>query len=102
MPTRETWTVYLGFITMEAVFAYVLPGVQAEGFALKSLKGKKLTYLCNGYTSWYATKVAVAALHFSGVLPASWAAENILPLVSTMIIFGDILAVIVYVGSFYF
>merc|ERR1719272_883975 len=31
VPTRETWTVYLGYILMEIVFAYVLPGPIAEG-----------------------------------------------------------------------
>ena len=100
IPTKETWTVYLGFIVMEIVFAYVLPGFVVKGLPIPSIGGKQLTYNCNGFASWWCTHVVVFALNWYEIMPFNWVAVNIMPLISTMIIFADVLSILVYIVPF--
>ena len=101
VPTKETWTVYLAYILMEAVFAYILPGFIVKGLPIPSNGGKQLTYNCNGFASWWCTKAVVIALHYFEILPFTWIAANIMPLITTMIVFSDILSIFVYVVPFF-
>lgn len=99
-PTLETVTIYAGFIAFQTVLAFLLPGLTILGLPVKSLGGKKLTYNCNGYAAWCCTEVVVFALHLFGIFPIDWISENYGALMTTMIIFSDLIALIVYACGF--
>jgi len=96
VPTAETCRVYASFIVFQTVLGFLLPGLTIQGTPVKSLAGKKLTYNCNGYGAWVITELVVAALHLSGTFRVQWVAEHYGALMTTMIVFGDLLALGVY------
>jgi delta24(24(1))-sterol reductase len=99
LPTWKAAAFYLGFIGLQALFAYTLPGVRAVGLPVPSLGGKVLEYKCNGVASWYATLALAAVLHFTGILRLSFLVDNLGPLLTVSVIFGNLLAVWSYVEA---
>ena len=95
-PNLETFAVYLTFMAMQTIFAWFLPGFKVEGLPVPSLNGEKLVYNCNGYSSWWLTQITMALLHYNGIFRIQWIAQNMGPLITIMIIFSDVVAVLVY------
>ena len=98
-PTSETWMVYLSFVAIETLFAWLLPGFKVEGLPVPSLNGQKLLYNCNGYIGWWLSQILLIALHYMGIFPIDWISQNLGKLVTTVVIFADVVAVVVYVMS---
>ena len=100
VPTAETCWVYACFIAFQTALGFLLPGLTIQGLPVKSLAGKQLTYNCNGYGAWIVTELVVAALHLSGAFRVQWVAEHYGALMTTMVIFGDLVALGVYALGF--
>eukprot|EP00759_Apiculatamorpha_spiralis_P058417 PhF_6_TR9201/c0_g1_i2/m.14407/K00223/ERG4; Delta24(24(1))-sterol reductase len=98
-PTQETVVVYTLFLLYELVLAFIMPGVVTQGLPLPSLGGHTLDYKCNGLTSWYAVLAAVAFFHFSGIYPIYRLRECYGSYLTTAVIAGDVVSVLVYVGG---
>lgn len=99
MPTTFTITTYAAFVVIEALFAYILPGVWTKGLPLEDpVKKEKycLDYLCNGLSSWYVTLVMLFGLHYSGYFRLYWITENIGRYVTTAVVYANISSLIIY------
>ncbi|KAI7864515.1 ergosterol biosynthesis ERG4/ERG24 [Spinellus fusiger] len=97
-----TWTaikIYMGFILFSFTLAYVMPGPLVQGLPIPSLKGKKLTYLCNGLSSWYLTLVVAAGLHLSGLFRLTQIIDNFGSIMSVAIIWGFTMTILVQLSS---
>ncbi|MCR9192486.1 MAG: ERG4/ERG24 family protein [Gammaproteobacteria bacterium] len=75
-PTLFATEVFIGFVTIQLLLAYVLPGLKITGLPVPSQKNQQLTYLCNGIPCWYTTLLIAAILHFSGLFPLSLLADH--------------------------
>ncbi|MGZ3707810.1 MAG: delta(24(24(1)))-sterol reductase, partial [Bdellovibrionota bacterium] len=98
-PTTETALFYVGFILLQALFAYTLPGVRSKGLPIPSLGGKALDYLCNGAAAWYVTLLLAAGLHISGIFRLTFLVDHLGPLLTVSVIFGDLVALYVYLEA---
>lgn len=67
IPTIPTVCMYWGFMLLQIVLAYVMPGPVIKGLPVPSENGKQYSYLCNALYSWYFTLMLVGGLHYSGV-----------------------------------
>jgi delta24(24(1))-sterol reductase len=56
----------------------------------------QLDYLCNGYTSFYATLVIVAALHVTGTWKLTEVVTHIGPITSVAVISGNVVSFLVW------
>ncbi|KAI8069225.1 ergosterol biosynthesis ERG4/ERG24 [Gongronella butleri] len=99
LPTLLSVKIYMGFVLYSFVCAYFLPGPVVEGFALPSLKGNKLKYLCNGLSFWYLTLALSVGLHYFGIFDLTLIADNYGPIMFTAIIWGFVMTTLVYVIS---
>jgi hypothetical protein len=63
---RYAFKIYWAFMLSQALLSVVMPGVTVNGlrFTEAGRAPAQLSYLCNGYTSFYATLVIVAALRW--------------------------------------
>lgn len=98
-PTLYSIQIYGGFILFEAILALTMPGLQIFGLPVPSEGNKKLIYNCNGIASWYVTLIVVGSLHYTGYFPLSDVMRNLGPILTTAIIFSDIVAVIAYLSA---
>ncbi|GAA5939877.1 delta(24(24(1)))-sterol reductase [Sporobolomyces koalae] len=96
-PTKRATTLYLSFLVLQLVLAFILPGVTQQGLPVSSLGGKTLTYHCNAYACVYVTTAIVAALHYTGVVRMSEIIDLYGPLLTVASISGFALAAVVYV-----
>lgn len=95
-PTVWAWNVYWTFVILQAVLAVAMPGPTVRGLPVPSLGGARLSYLCNGVSSFYATLLIAAALHVSGVFPLWMVVENTGPLMTVSILSGFAVTVATY------
>lgn len=95
--TAPTWTaaaLYFGYLALQLLFAFVMPGLEMVGRPDDT--GRSLKYLCNGFASWWATQALLVALHFSGLVRLSAVIDNLGPLITTGVLFGDLVALFCY------
>ncbi len=94
-----TWTaagLYFGFLGVQLLFAFVLPGVRVKGLPVPTEGGVQHEYLCNGAWSWYATLGLGAVLHTTGALPLQTFAQHLGPIVTVAVVFTNAVAVAAY------
>lgn len=94
-PTVRSMALYVGFLVMQALLAFTMPGPVMEGFPLS--KGLRLKYLCNGLASWYVTLLVHLILHLTGILPLYWLIEEFGPLMTSSVIVGNLVSLIVWI-----
>lgn len=99
LPTFYAAGIYLGFIAFQYALARWVPGLIVQGLPVPSLKGRQLSYLCNGIGSWYITLVAVFTLNYTGVFPLTALADHMGPLISVGMIFANGLTLTLYAAS---
>ena len=95
LPTIKSMSLYVGFLVMQTILAFIMPGPVMEGLPMKG--GLRLKYLCNGLASWYVTLAVHAALHVTGILPLHWLIEEFGPLMTSSIIVGNLVSLFVMV-----
>ncbi|GAA5886489.1 hypothetical protein JCM16303_001428 [Sporobolomyces ruberrimus] len=96
-PTQRAITLYVSFLTLQLVLAFILPGVTQQGLPVSSLGGKTLTYHCNAYSCVYATVFLVGLLHYLDVFKMSEIIDLYGPLLTVASISGFTLAGVTYV-----
>jgi len=70
-----------------------------RGYPVPSENNVSLVYKCNGVPSWYITLVTVAFVHFSGIFPLGQVIDNIGPLSTVAMLFGDVLSLLEYFSA---
>lgn len=90
-PSRRGLEIYGGLIVFQLFIALVLPGFQQEGLPVPSLRGKRLPYNCNALACWYATLVAAATLHFTGIFHLGELIDHFGEMMTWAIIIGFLL-----------
>ncbi|GAA5980919.1 hypothetical protein JCM5350_004765 [Sporobolomyces pararoseus] len=95
-PTKRATTLYLTFLFLQLVLAFILPGVTQQGLPLTSLGGKTLTYHCNAYSCVYTTVAIVGLAHYLNFFKLSEIIDLYGPLLTVASISGFLLALIVY------
>ncbi|KAI8373073.1 ergosterol biosynthesis ERG4/ERG24 [Radiomyces spectabilis] len=98
-PTALAVKIYMGYVLFSFILAYIMPGPVVEGLALPSLKGKKLKYLCNGLSAWYATLVTAAVVHITGIFRLTLIIDNFGGIMTTAILWGFTMTTLVYICS---
>ncbi|GAA5912614.1 delta(24(24(1)))-sterol reductase [Sporobolomyces salmoneus] len=95
-PTKRATTLYLSFLSLQLVLAFILPGVTQQGLPVSSLGGKTLTYHCNAYSCVYSTVFIVYLAHHFHFFHLSEIIDLYGPLLSVASISGFLLAGVVY------
>ncbi len=88
--------VFLGFVVIQMLLAYCLPGFKVQGLPIPSQNNQQLTYLCNGIPCWYVTLTLAAVLHFTGLFPLNLLADNMGSIMTVGVIFADLLALYLF------
>jgi delta24(24(1))-sterol reductase len=76
-----------------------MPGVSSQGRPLRHEGGKRLTYYCSAYTSWYATLAIAGVLHVTGMFPLYTLIDEFGSIMTVAILSGFLNSVIVYVQA---
>lgn len=66
-PTWQTVAMYWGFMILQVIFAYVLPGPVVKGLPVPSENNKQYPYLCNALYSWYLTLALAGGLYYFNI-----------------------------------
>lgn len=99
LPNTYSISIYFVFIAFKTVFAFIGPGVWVKGLPVPSENNIRHDYLCNGAASWYVTLGAVFALERYGIWSIYTLAQNFGRVMTTSIIFSDILSFIIYYAA---
>lgn len=100
-PSLRAWTIYWGFLIVQAALYCLLPGVWTYGKPLAHEGGKRLKYYCSGPWSLYSTIVLATALHFTGLFPLYTFIDEFGPLLSVAIMSGFGVSVVAYFSALY-
>lgn len=98
-PSLKAWSIYWGFLVIQAVFYLTLPGIYVKGLPIAHLNGRRLDYYCNAVWSFYTTMALAAALHFSGLFKITTIIDEFGPIMSVAIISGFLVTFGVYIVS---
>lgn len=93
---------YMGFIVFEVLLAWFYPGLQIEGLPIPHEGNRRLKYNINAIQSWYVTLAVVALLHFSGIIPLSHIMEQYAPMLTTAIIFSNLVSLFIHMYALVF
>ncbi|KAF3104361.1 C-24(28) sterol reductase [Orbilia oligospora] len=99
-PGTKAFAIYWGFLIAQGILYVTLPGVYTKGNAIPSLGGKRLTYFCNAYSTFWFTCGAFALLHYFDIFPLQTFIEEIGPITSVAIISGFAVSIIAYFSTF--
>ncbi|CAE8627982.1 unnamed protein product, partial [Polarella glacialis] len=88
IPTTRSLTWFVGYHISQVLLARVMPGV--------TVKTNGLVYLCNGYSSFFATFAGAGALHYAEVFDITILVKEYPAFLTTAILLGDIYAVLMH------
>ncbi|KAI5296353.1 C-24(28) sterol reductase [Ascosphaera acerosa] len=95
-PTLRAWRIYWSFCIFEGFLYLYAPGITIEGRPLEHLGGKKLTYYCSAYASFYITLVCALACHFLGIFKLYTIMDEFGPLMSVASLSGVLVSFAAY------
>eukprot|EP00755_Sulcionema_specki_P013713 Sspe_Gene.54717::Locus_30167_Transcript_1_1_Confidence_1.000_Length_1542::g.54717::m.54717/K00223/ERG4; Delta24(24(1))-sterol reductase len=96
LPTLSITLTYLAFFVSQLLLAQVMPGMEMKGLPVASLNGRRLRYLCNGYTCFYTTLFIFAVLHFTGMWPVTTLAREFGRYLTVAVLIGDLTSLLWY------
>eukprot|EP00386_Alphamonas_edax_P014556 GDKI01044683.1.p1 GENE.GDKI01044683.1~~GDKI01044683.1.p1 ORF type:complete len:479 (-),score=156.99 GDKI01044683.1:317-1753(-) len=96
IPTTTVWLCYTAFFVVQIALAAVVPGKTMYGVPIND-QGKRLVYHCNGYLCYYICLAGLFALHFTGVMPLTYCADNFGRFFIASMIIADVTSVWWYV-----
>ncbi|KAK6500008.1 C-24(28) sterol reductase [Arthrobotrys musiformis] len=99
-PNTKAFTIYWGFLIMQAILYVTLPGVYTKGSPIPSLGGRRLTYFCNAYLTFWFTCGTFVLFHYFNIFPLHTFIEEIGSIMSVAIISGFLVSIIAYVSAF--
>lgn len=94
MPTWRAATIYGSWFTLQALLQRYAPGREVLGTELPD--GRRLPYRMNGLFSLVVTFIAVAILHWSGILSIRTLHDEFGALISVMTIFVFLFSIFLY------
>ena len=100
-PTLEACGIYGAFFVFQFVSAFYLPGVSVKGLPIPSENNRRLTYLCNSFSGWYVTLFLVFGLHYFDIFKITRVFELHGNLLTTSMIVGDVISLVVYLAAFH-
>uniref|UniRef100_A0A7S2PXU8 Delta(24(24(1)))-sterol reductase n=1 Tax=Zooxanthella nutricula TaxID=1333877 RepID=A0A7S2PXU8_9DINO len=89
MPTPMSVGWFLSYHFSQYVLARIMPGVFVKGQA-------EIGYLCNAYSTWYATLAGAGLLHYTGVFDLTTLVTQYPAFLTTAILLGDLYSVIIH------
>lgn len=95
-PSGKAWFIFTTFFLFQALLYVTLPGIWTHGLPLKHHNGKKLSYFCNAYASFYVNIVIATILHFTGIFKVYTFLEMFGEIMSVAIIEGFVLSFVLY------
>ncbi|BFZ56111.1 C-24(28) sterol reductase [Savitreella phatthalungensis] len=95
-PGLRAWSIYWGFVAIQAVLYLTLPGIYEKGLPIAHLGGFKYDYYCNAVWSFYTTMVLAAVLHVTGIFPLQTVVDEFGPILSVAILSGFLVTFVVY------
>jgi delta24(24(1))-sterol reductase len=95
-PTPTAAAIYLGFIGLQFVLAWVMPGIRIKGLPIPSKNNHQLTYLCNGIGCWYVTLAIAFVLQYTGIFPLARLADEMGSLITIGVISANFLSLWLY------
>lgn len=98
-PTWEAAAFYLGFVVLQALLAWLLPGPRVKGLPIPSQNDQRLEYTCNGVLAWYVTLALAVLLHVTGALPLTLLVDHLGSVLTVAVLFADLLAIYVFVEA---
>lgn len=75
IPSQTTWVAYFFFCVMQLVLAAFMPGLTMFGLPTAP-DGKRLIYLCNGYSCYYFCLLSFFLVHYFGIYPVTHIYDN--------------------------
>lgn len=99
-PHFRAWRIYWVYYIFEAACYLYMPGFTCYGKPLPHEGGKKLTYYCSAYSSFYFTIFVMAILHGTGLFPINTFLDEFGPLMSVAIISGFLASFYAYFSAF--
>ncbi len=96
IPSTITWTAYFFFFFVQILLAMILPGVLMEGLPTAP-KGERLKYLCNGYACYYLCLFGLFLVHYLGIFPLTYLADNYGECLVASMIIGDVTSILWYI-----
>lgn len=101
IPNYEVLFCYFMFFFVQIVLASFMPGHLMEGLPTAP-HGKRLPYLCNGYSCYYACIVALLVVNYLGIFKISSIIDNFGMYLFTSMVIGDVTAVLWYLYGLLF
>lgn len=101
IPSTTTWLAYFCFFFVQIVLASFMPGLMMEGLPTAP-HGKKLPYLCNGYSCYYLCLFGLFVIHYAGLFPLTYLSDHFGECLVASMIIGDVTSVIWYVYGLLF
>ncbi|QRW03505.1 C-14 sterol reductase ERG24 [Ceratobasidium sp. AG-Ba] len=95
-PTRHAFNMYTGLMIFQLGLAFIMPGYIQEGLPVPSLNYKTLQYNCNALSSFYATLVTCAVLHWTGLFRLTEIIDNFGELMTVAMIYGFLVSFAVH------
>jgi len=98
-PTLYAWKIYLTYVTLEVLLAFMMPGIWIKGYPVPSEGNQRLSYLCNALWSWYAFLLIGLSFHISGVWRVTELADNYGAVMTVAVIVGNLVSIMMYVAA---
>jgi delta24(24(1))-sterol reductase len=95
IPSTTTWIAYFFFFFVNLLLAGFMPGITMEGLPTAP-HGKRLVYLCNGYSCYYLTLLVLFAVHFMGIFPLTYLWDYFGECLIASMIIGDVTSLVWY------
>lgn len=99
-PHFRAWRIYWTYYIFEALCYLYMPGFTCYGKPLPHEGGKKLTYYCSAFSSFYFTIFVMVVLHGTGLFPINTFLDEFGPLMSVAIITGFLASFYAYFSAF--
>ena len=95
-PNAQSVGMYAIIILVQLLFSAVLPGPTVLGFKIPEEGGRQLAYKCNGLAGWYTSIALTVTAHCTGLWDMKMLFQNSGAMLTTAILFADILSVVMY------
>jgi delta24(24(1))-sterol reductase len=96
-PTAFAAKVYLGFLLLQLILGFTLPGITVKGLPVPSEKGKQLDYLCNGVSGWWVTLAIVFVLNYTETFRLSLVVDHFGELMTCAILSADTISILLFI-----
>lgn len=101
VPSNKTYFIYFLFFVIQIILASFMPGLTMEGLPTAP-HGKRLKYLCNGYSCYYFCLFGLFAIHIAGIFPLSYLADHFGEVLIASMLIGDITSLFWYIYGLLF